>query len=180
MALSFTGSTIAARLDGAKLATVTDATYTKGQIGFGVVGYRTDQFDNLAVTANTTGTRTGPITSGLAGKCLAAQGNATTNGTPVVITTCNGSQTWTVSGSSVQFGGKCLDVTAQGTASGALVELWTCNGGTNQQWAPGPNNSLVGTGSAKCLDDPKSSTVDGTQQEIWTCNGGTNQVWHLP
>jgi hypothetical protein len=50
MTLSFSGSTIVAQMDGKTLATVTDTTYTKGQVGFGVVGYRTEQLDNLAVT----------------------------------------------------------------------------------------------------------------------------------
>src|SRR5262249_35768934 len=64
--------------------------------GFGLVGYRTDMFDNLAVTGLGGGTATGAITSGLSGKCLAAKGDATANGTPVVITTCASGQTWTV------------------------------------------------------------------------------------
>jgi hypothetical protein len=146
-----------------------------------VVGYQTDQFDNLAVSP--VAARTGPIASGLAGKCLATRDNGTTDGTPVVIATCDGStaQRWTVAaGNTLRINGKCLDVTGRGTADGALVELWTCNGGTNQQWTVGANTSLVGTGSGKCLDDPGKSTVDGTQQEIWTCNGGANQVWRLP
>jgi O-glycosyl hydrolase len=181
LTLGMSGSTITAKLDGHTLKSLTDTTQTAGQVGFGVVGYQTDQFDNLAVTGTSGGTGTGPITSGLAGKCLGA--NGTTDGTPVVITTCvsgAAGQQWTLSGGTVLQGGKCLDVTGKGTADGVKVELWTCNGGTNQQWSPGANTSLVGTGSGKCLDDPGSSTVDGTQQEIWTCNGGTNQVWHLP
>jgi O-glycosyl hydrolase len=182
LTLSFTGNSITAKLDATTLAKVTDTSYAAGQVGFGVVGYQTDQFDNLAVTA-TSGGPTGLVTSGIAGKCLAALNNATADGTAVVIATCDANQSgqrWTVSGSSLLAGGKCLDVTGRGTANGVLVELWTCNGGTNQQWTVGSNSSLVGTGSGKCLDDPGRSTVDGTQQEIWTCNGGANQVWHLP
>jgi hypothetical protein len=178
LALTFVGTSIREKLDGRTLSTVTDTSYAGGQVGFGVVGYQTDQFDNLTVTG--TG-GTGPVTSGLAGKCLGAGGTA--DGTPVVLTTCiagDAGQQWTVSGDTLRLGGKCLDVTGRGTADGTLVELWTCNGGTNQRWTVGPANSLVGTGSGKCLDDPGGSTVDGTQQEIWTCNGGANQVWHLP
>jgi O-glycosyl hydrolase len=181
LTLSFNGSSISAKVGGTTLSTVTDTTFSKGQVGFGLVGYRTDMFDNLAVTPiGSSGTHTGPITSGLAGKCLAAQGNATADGTPVVLATCASNQTWTVSGAAVQFGGKCLDVTGRGTADGVLVELWTCNGGTNQQWTAGSGSTLVGSGSGKCLDDPGAATADGTQQEIWTCSGNPNQVWHLP
>jgi Ricin-type beta-trefoil lectin domain len=158
---------------------VNDTSYAAGQVGFGLVGYQTDQFDNLTVTGSNP--TSGQITSGLPGKCLAAGGSA--NGTPVVIASCNAAdaaQQWTVAGATIQHSGACLDVTGKGTANGVLVELWTCNGGTNQQWTVGANSSLVGTGSGKCLDDPGSSLTDGTQQEIWTCNGGANQKWTLP
>jgi len=181
LSLRMQGSSITAKIGSTTLATVTDTAYATGQVGFGLVGYHTDQFDNLSVTPGTVSS--GQIASGIAGKCLAAKDTSGTNGTPVVIAACaagNPAQTWTVAGNAVQLGGKCLDVTGKGTADGTLVELWTCNGGTNQQWTAGANSSLVGTGSGKCLDDPKKSTVDGTQQQIWTCNGGTNQVWTLP
>jgi O-glycosyl hydrolase len=177
------GSSITARIDNRTLATVRDTSYPTGQVGFGVVGYQTDQFDNLTVTPGTPSTAT-PITSGIAGKCLAAQNNGSANGTPVVIDSCDDSdpgQNWSVAaGNTLQINGKCLDVNGKGTANGTLVQLWTCNGGTNQQWTVGPNSSLVGTGSGKCLDDPGRTTVDGTQQQIWTCNGGINQSWQLP
>ncbi|GAA5178517.1 ricin-type beta-trefoil lectin domain protein [Rugosimonospora acidiphila] len=184
LTLTLQGSTITAKIGTTTLATVNDTSYVLGQVGVGVVGYQTDQFDNLVVTPGTGGVTAKPITSGMAGKCLQAQNGASADGTPVVIATCDAgsaAQNWTVAGSNtLQFNGKCLDVTGQGTADGTLVELWTCNGGTNQQWAVGSGSSLIGTGSGKCLDDPALSTTDGTQQEIWTCNGGANQVWHLP
>ncbi|MFC0435336.1 galactosylceramidase [Kutzneria buriramensis] len=50
LSLDLRGSTITAKLGSTALATVTDSSYATGQIGFGVVGYRTDQFDNLTVT----------------------------------------------------------------------------------------------------------------------------------
>jgi O-glycosyl hydrolase len=181
LTLALNGSKVTAKLGTATLATVTDTSYATGQVGFGVVGYQTDQFDNLTVTP--AASTTGQIVSGIAGKCLAAQNNGSANGTPVVITTCatgDPAQRWTVSGNTVQINGACLDVTGRGTADGVLVELWACNGGTNQQWSAGASSSLVGTGSGKCLDDPGKSTTDGTQQEIWTCNGGANQRWTLP
>src|SRR5262249_8805971 len=113
LTLSFTGSTIVARLDTGTLATLTDTTYSKGQIGFGGVGSQTAHSATLAVTAPTSGPHPGPIPPGLAGKCLAAKGNATADGTPVVLTTCAANQTWAVSGATVQYGGKCLDVTGR-------------------------------------------------------------------
>jgi glycosyl hydrolase family 59/glycosyl hydrolase family 59 (putative galactocerebrosidase) len=49
MQLAFAGTRITATLDGATLGAVTDVAFTGGQVGFGVTGYQTDQFDNLAV-----------------------------------------------------------------------------------------------------------------------------------
>ena len=51
MAMDFQGSTITAYFDGTVLDSICDSSYSAGQVGFGVVGYQTDQFDNLAVTA---------------------------------------------------------------------------------------------------------------------------------
>jgi Ricin-type beta-trefoil lectin domain len=147
------------------------------------VGYQTDQFDNLTITPGTP-SAANLTTSGVPGKCLAARNNGSTNGTAVVIDSCDDSdpaQRWTVAaGDTLRINGKCLDVNGRGTTDGSLIQLWTCNGGTNQQWTVGRNSSLVGTVSGKCLDDPGKSTVDGTQQQIWTCNGDINQIWQLP
>jgi len=75
----------------------------------------------------------------IAGKCLDANGQGTTNGTKVILWTCNGqaNQQWrlNVNGSitGVQSG-LCLDVSGAGTANGTLVQLWSCSGQTNQAW----------------------------------------------
>jgi O-glycosyl hydrolase len=179
LTLDMRGSAITARIDNRTVASVSDSTYAAGQVGFGVVGFQTNQFDNLSVTP--AAVATGQVRSGVAGKCLAANGS--TDGTHAVIAACvtgNAGQIWTIDGDTLRINGKCLDVNGRGTTDGSLVQLWTCNGGTNQQWTVGPNSSLVGTGSGKCLDDPGASTVDGTQQVIWTCNGRVNQAWTLP
>jgi len=55
---------------------VTDHSYPASQVGIGVVGYQTDQFGNLAGTPGGGGSGSGPIASGLAGKCA----GDTTNG----------------------------------------------------------------------------------------------------
>ncbi len=152
-------------------------------VGIGVVGYQTDQFDNLTVTPGTGGgPPTGPITSGIAGKCVDDNGNGSANGTKVQLWDCNGTaaQNWSVVNGTLQINGKCADVTGQATANGTLVELWDCNGGTNQQWTAQANGALVSVQSGRCLDDPGFATANGTQLEIWDCNGGTNQRWTLP
>ena len=50
LTLRFTGTSITAKLDTTTLTQVTDTSYAAGQVGFGVVGYQTDQFDNLSIT----------------------------------------------------------------------------------------------------------------------------------
>ncbi|HEV3359907.1 MAG TPA: ricin-type beta-trefoil lectin domain protein [Pseudonocardiaceae bacterium] len=183
LALTLQGSTISAGVDGTQVGSVTDSSYQTGQIGIGVVGYQTDQFDNLSVTPGTgTGGLTGPVTSGMAGKCLDDYNASTTNGTKVDIWDCNnsGAQNWTIDNGTLRIQGACLDIIGSGsTASGTLVDMWGCNGGSNQQWSA-QNGELVNPASGKCLDDPALNTTNGTQLEIWDCNGGPNQLWTLP
>jgi O-glycosyl hydrolase len=50
LGLSFSGTTITAVIDGRKVGAVDDSTYAAGQVGLGVVGYQTDEFDNLRIT----------------------------------------------------------------------------------------------------------------------------------
>ncbi|MEU6404301.1 ricin-type beta-trefoil lectin domain protein [Streptomyces sp. NPDC046985] len=124
---------------------------------------------------------TGPIRSGLAGKCLDVNGGSSADGAAVQIWGCNSTpaQAWTVAqDGTLRAVGKCLDATGAGTANGTKVEIWDCNGGGNQQWQPydgGFRNPVSG----RCLDDPALSTADGTQTELWDCNGGPNQQWAL-
>ena len=62
LALSFSGPSITASVDGKAVGTVSDDSYTAGQIGLGLTSYDTDQFDNLAVTANRASAATAALT----------------------------------------------------------------------------------------------------------------------
>jgi hypothetical protein len=130
-----------------------------------------------------TPTSGGPVTSGLAGKCLDDFGGTGANGTKADLWDCNGSnaQKWTYTGNTLQINGACLDITGgtAATANGTLVQLWTCSGGANQQWVA-QNGELFNPNSGKCLDDPAANTANGTQQQIWTCNANPNQQWKPP
>src|SRR5258708_1014416 len=64
LALTFNGSSISAAINGTAVATVTDATYASGMVGFGTSGYQTDQFDNLSVTLAGSATPSGHIIAG--------------------------------------------------------------------------------------------------------------------
>jgi Glycosyl hydrolase family 59/Ricin-type beta-trefoil lectin domain/Concanavalin A-like lectin/glucanases superfamily len=182
LALTFSGSTISAAINGTTVGTVTDSGYASGMAGFGTSGYQTDQFDNLSVTGGSTAP-TGPIVAGdNSGKCVDDNGQSTANGTKIQMWDCNGgpSQQWTIEpDGTLWIYGKCMDITGGGTGNGTLVELWDCNGGTNQQWHA-QNGTLVNPASGKCLDDPGSNTANGTQLDLWTCNDGTNQRWSIP
>ncbi len=127
--------------------------------------------------------RTGPVTSGLAGKCLDLNGGGNADETRVQTWDCNGgaAQTWTVAAdSSLQIAGKCADIYGGRTDNGAPVQLYGCHGGGNQKWQASANGSLVNPQSGRCLDVPGGTTANGTQVVIWDCNGGANQRWALP
>jgi hypothetical protein len=185
LALTFSGSTITAAINGTTVATVTDSTYSTGMVGFGTSGYQTDQFDNLSVTpvSGPPPPSSGPITSGLdSSKCVDDNGLSTANGTKIQMWDCNGgsNQDWTIEpDGTLQVYGKCMDITGANYSNGTGIELWDCNGGANQQWQA-QNGELVNPASGKCLDDPGFNTANGTQLDLWTCNGGTNQQWNLP
>ncbi|MEU3512067.1 ricin-type beta-trefoil lectin domain protein [Streptomyces longwoodensis] len=183
LSFTFQGSQISAAVDGRTIGTATDSQFSTGQAGLGIQGYRTDQFDNLSITAGTgSQTPSGPVTSLLnTGKCLDNYSGSSTNGNKVGIWDCNGTdaQRWTFRDGSLQTGGKCLDITGGGSSNGSLVEMWECHGGANQQWQS-DNGALRNPASGRCLDIPGFDTTNGTQLDIWDCDGGTNQKWNLP
>ncbi len=184
LALTFNGSSISAAINGATVASVTDATYASGMVGFGTSGYQTDQFDNLSVTLAGSATPTGHIIAGDdTAECADVNGGSAADGSKVQMWGCDSdaaAQSWTMeSNGTVGINGKCLDITGGSTANGALIEEWTCNGGSNQQWLA-VNGELVNPASGKCLDDPAFNTAPGTQLDLWACNGGSNQQWSVP
>ncbi|HKB31055.1 MAG TPA: ricin-type beta-trefoil lectin domain protein, partial [Streptosporangiaceae bacterium] len=81
---------------------------------------------------------TGPVTSGLAGKCLDDYQSGTANGNKIDIYSCNGTaaQSWTAAADgTVQVFGKCLDIVGDGTANNTKIDLYQCvSGAANQQW----------------------------------------------
>jgi hypothetical protein len=183
LALTFSGSTITAQIDGTTVATVTDTGWFVGQVGFGTSQAETAQFDNLSVTAvaGPPPPVSGSLVSAQSGRCLDVPNASTTNGTRVEIWDCNGggNQQWTrLSNGELQvYGNKCLDVGGHATAAGSPVSIWDCNGGANQQWTFNSNGSIVGVESGLCLDVTGQATANGTLVEIWTCSGGANQAW---
>ena len=127
---------------------------------------------------------TGPITSGVAGKCVDDNAAGTADGTHIQLWDCNGSaaQSWTIaSNGTIQAFGKCMDVSNSGTVNGTKVQLWTCNGSGAQLWTwNSSTKALSNPESGRCLDDPGSTTTNGTQLQIYDCNASAAQQWTIP
>ncbi|WP_051366398.1 ricin-type beta-trefoil lectin domain protein [Hamadaea tsunoensis] len=183
LALTFSGTTITAQIDSATVATLTDTTWSVGQVGVGTSQGETAQFDNMSIAAvsGPPPPTSGPIVGVGSSRCLDVPGAVTTNGTQLNIWDCNGgtNQQWTqASGGALQvYGTKCLDVANHSTTAGAIVEIWDCNGGNNQKWTLNSDGTIVGVESGLCLDVTGAGTANGSKIEIWTCNGGANQRW---
>lgn len=129
------------------------------------------------------GAFTGPVTSGVLGKCLNDNGNGTSDLNPIDVWTCNGSagQNWTTgSDGTVQINGKCLTVKDGGTANGSKAVLSTCDASGSQEWRPKTGGQLVNPQSGRCLDDPGGSKTNGTQLDIWDCVAKYNEQWTPP
>ena len=135
------------------------------------------------VSITLTGGQTSAVT-GEAGLCMDVRGASTSNGTPIQLYNCDGTnaQQWNVvtADNSLRSLGECLDVTGGNTTDGTLLDLYTCNNTGAQVWVPQANGELLNPQSGKCLDDPNSSTAPGAQLEIWDCNDGSNQIWTVP
>ncbi len=183
LALTLSGASIAATIDGTQVASLSDATWAVGQVGFGASQGETAQFDNLSVTAvaGPPPPNIGVLRGVGSGRCLDVPNQSQTNGTQVVIWDCNGgaNQQWalTSSGQLQVYGTKCLDALNHATTPGAVVAIWDCNGGTNQRWTLNATGTVVGVESGLCLDVTGAGTANGVKVELWTCNGGTNQQW---
>ena len=177
--LGFSGNRITATLDGTVLGAVTDTSFTAGQVGFGVVGYQTNQFDNLSVTPNAPGDFGGFLKGEESGLCADVPGQSQVNGTAVALWDCNGgaNQSWTATPAKqlTVYGTKCLDAGA--ATDGTPVRINDCVTGGAQQWAVNADGSVVNTGSGKCLDVTGHGTAPGSALVVWGCNGGANQKW---
>jgi hypothetical protein len=145
--------------------------------------------NNLNVTLNfTTGspsTSSGPVSlvRGYSNKCLDDKGNSSADRTPIIIWSCNSSdsaQGWTFSGGELKHNGACANVQGGGAIGHKLI-MWTCNGSSNEKWFHSSSNGeyvLSGTSMGLlCLDDPGYSKNNGTQLIVYTCHNSSNQHW---
>jgi len=124
-----------------------------------------------------------PITlrNSASGMCLTDPGGRRTNGTRVVVGTCNGFryQAWTLPAGPVssQIPGRCMNDNGNHTANGTKIDIWACNGSVAQQWTTEPDGTVRVHG--KCLDVHGGGTSSGTHVDLWSCNGSAAQQWQL-
>ncbi|WP_329047734.1 ricin-type beta-trefoil lectin domain protein [Amycolatopsis sp. NBC_01488] len=183
LALTFSGSTITAAVDGATVGSANDSTWGAGQVGYATSQGETAQFDNLSVTPGSGGNggTTSTVVGAGSGRCLDVPNASQTSGTQVELWDCNGgaNQQWTATaaGELRVYGSSCLDASGQGTTPGTKAIIWTCTGGTNQKWTPKSDGTIVGTQSGLCLDAIANGTGNGTLVDLATCTGGSNQKW---
>jgi hypothetical protein len=115
---------------------------------------------------------------GAGGLCLDLSGGATSAGTRVQVSTCNGGSTqrWTMAADgTAQVAGKCAQAASDGS-----VQVAACGGSIAAQWRAGSSRSLVNAATSKCLTDPAGGTRPGSAVTVATCTGATNQQWSLP
>jgi hypothetical protein len=189
LAISFQGSTITAKIDGATVGTATDGSYPAGQVGLGVNGYQTDEFDNLSVTP----IGTPPIANAFeivnanSGKAMTvASGGLITQSTYASST----AQQWQLTGSTSGWltltnvgSGQVLDVPSASTSTGTQLDQWPATGGTNQQWQLRPNGDgtyqIFGRNAGLVAGIGGSSTAEGAAVIQWTPLTAADQKWTL-
>jgi O-glycosyl hydrolase len=194
LALGFQGSTITAAIDGANVATISDTSFTGGQVGLGTTGYYPVEYSDFSVTPGTTASLAGTyrLVNVNSGEVLDAYGQGTANGTPIDQWGWNGgtNQQWTLTRNADGYytitgvgSGRVLDIMHQTTWPGTQLELWDANGGTNQQWLVRPvgNGTYVieSRSDGDVTDVSGASIVPGAQVIQWPSNGGNNQQWEL-
>ncbi|MGW2613442.1 ricin-type beta-trefoil lectin domain protein [Streptomyces sp. NPDC001500] len=182
LALTFSGATITAAVDGVAVGSASDGTWAGGQVGYATSQGETAQFDDLSVTPGSGGNdggTTGALVGVGSGRCVDVPNQSHTAGTQVELWDCNGggNQQWTddSAGELRIYGSDCLDAAGQGTTPGTKVDIWGCDGGANQKWTLHADGTITGVQSGLCLDAP--GTANGALLRLWTCNGGSGQKW---
>lgn len=114
------------------------------------------------------------------GRCLDVPAAAQTNGTGLIIYTCNGAanQRWTHTAAGelrVYDNAKCLEA---GGSAGSRAVINSCTGGDTQKWTLNANGSVTNVQSGLCLDVSGRSTANHAAVIAWTCHNGPNQTWY--
>jgi len=193
LALTFQGSTITAAIDGVTVGSVSDSSYRTGQVGLGVDGWQTDQFDNLSITPVDSApvADTYQLLNRNSGLALAVSGSSTASGALIVQSAAQATaaQDWELTGTGGQdtlvnvASGLALDVPGSSSTQGVQLDQATGTGGANQQWlvnsTPDGYYTLANVKSGMLADVSGQSTATGASVIQWPSNGGANQEWQL-
>ena len=184
LALTFSGTTVTAVIDGSTVGSADDRTWAAGQAGYATSQGETAQFDNLSLTPGSGGTGGGTVATivgAASGRCVDVPNQSQTSGTQVELWDCNGgsNQQWTSTsaGELRVYGNACLDASGGGTSPGTKVDIRTCDGGSYQKWTLNADGTITGAQSGLCLDATGAGTANGTLLELWTCTAAGNQKW---
>ncbi|HEY0754560.1 MAG TPA: RICIN domain-containing protein [Ktedonobacteraceae bacterium] len=194
LSLTFAGTTLTAKINGTTVGTITDSSYSAGQVGVGVDGWQNAQFDNFSITSTSTAA-TGTyytlvnVNSGLV---LDVTGSSTASGGLIVQATSSGatSQQWRLVAAGGGYytlvnhnSGLVLEVPNQSTTAGVQLDQRSSNSGTNQQWqfvgASNGSYTIANRNSGLLVDVSANSTASGATVIQWSSNGGANQQWRL-
>jgi beta-glucanase (GH16 family) len=114
--------------------------------------------------------------------CLDIANNASSNGSPVGIYTCNGSdaQKWILRGGMlIAPGNRCLNVTDGNTGNNVKLQIWTCSSTDKNNLFTVNNNTIKWTVNGKCLDVTGGNMANGTLVQLYDCfDRSPNQMWN--
>jgi hypothetical protein len=115
-----------------------------------------------------------PVTSGIAGMCLAVSGGSAIS-TPCTTST---SQRVTLGlDGSLRFGGSCLYNAGGGITDGTAIKELGCNSSVPQLWGISAYGQIENLMSEKCLAIPGNSSANGAKLVLEDCYGQPGEVW---
>ncbi|BCL79815.1 galactosylceramidase [Ktedonobacteria bacterium brp13] len=187
LALTCLGSSITAKINGVTVGSVTDNSYSSGQVGVGVSGWQNAQFDNFSVTPGET-TVPGAaykLVNRKSGLVLDVSGSSTSNGGLIVQSTDNGaaSQMWQLVAAGDGY------VTVRNYHSNLLLDIPSDTGDTqleqqsndgsrNQQWqfvdAGSGYYTIVNHQNHLCVEATSGAMVIQSPD-----TGAADQQWQL-
>jgi len=116
-----------------------------------------------------------PVTSGIAGKCLADSGGT------AVSTACTGASAQKVTlglNGSLQFAGYCIYNAASNPNDGTAIKLLKCNNANySEEWGISAYGQIESLTTEKCLAIPGNSTANGAKLELEDCYGEPGELW---
>jgi hypothetical protein len=119
------------------------------------------------------------LVNAASGTCMDDPASNTTNGTQLIIWSCNGGQNQLVTqnGATLRILGKCADASGSGTGNGTRVVLSDCTSAANQQWNLRADGSIAGVQSGRCISPTNGATANNTPLVLFDCNGQPFQRW---